>query len=97
MAAKLASEFGLSDDRSIKVAKLAASWNKLSQTRALTNADADAFSQELSGVSIADMENAEKAMIGGSMSEMNAVLSRAAEVNGTSSENMNAIMMKLFF
>jgi hypothetical protein len=97
MAANLSAQFGLSEERSIKVAKLASTYNKLSQTRALTNADADAFSQELAGVSIADMENAEKAMIGGSMAEMNAVIAKAAEVNGTTTENMNSIMMKLFF
>ena len=96
-AAGIAAQFGLSEERSLKVAKLAASWEKLAKTRALTNADADAFSYELTGVSISDMENAEKAMLGGSLSEMNAVLNKAAEVNGTTSENMSAIMMKLFF
>lgn len=97
MAESIASQYGLSEERSIKVAKLASSWDKLSKTRALTNADADAFSQELAGVSIADMESAEKAMIGGSMAEMNSVLNKAAIVNGTSPENMQSIMMKLFF
>lgn len=95
-AAHIAAEFGLSDERSIKVAKLAASWEKLAKSRALTDADADAFSRELTGVSITDMENAEKAMMGGSMSELKSVLDRAAEVNGTTSENMAAIMTKLF-
>jgi hypothetical protein len=97
MAANLSAEFGLSEERSLKVAKLAASWEKLSKSRALTNADADAFSYELTGVSIDDMENAEKAMMSGSMTELNSVIAKAAEVNGTSSENMSAIMMKLFF
>jgi hypothetical protein len=96
-AANLSAEFGLSEERSLKVAKLAASWEKLSKSRALTNADADAFSYELTGVSIDDMENAEKAMMSGSMTELNSVIAKAAEVNGTSSENMSAIMMKLFF
>ncbi len=95
-AATIAAEFGLSDERSVQVAKLAASWNKLAKSRALTNADADAFSQELAGVSMADMESAEKAMINGSASEMNAVLAKAAAVNGTTSENMALIMSKLF-
>jgi hypothetical protein len=97
MASNLSSEFGLSEERSIKVAKLASSWEKLSKTRALTNADAESFSQELAGVSIADMENAEKDLQNGSMSKLNDVLSRAATVNGTTSENMSMIMMKLFF
>ena len=97
MASNLASQFGLSDDRSIKVAQLAASWSKLAKTRALTDADADAFSQELTGVSMADMNAAEQAMNDGNNAPLNAVLVKAADVNGTTSENMSAIMMKLFF
>ena len=96
MAGNLASQFGLSEDRSIEVAKLATSWNKLSKTRALTDADADSFSHELTGVSMADMNNAEKALADGSTGPLNAVLVKAAEVNGTTPENMSTIMMKLF-
>ena len=96
LASNIASEFGLSDDRSIKVAQLAASWNKLSKTRALTEGDADAFTKELAGVSMADMDNAEKAAANGSGAELSAVLAKAAAVNGTTSENMSSIMMKLF-
>ena len=97
MASGIASEFGLSDDRSIQVAKLAASWSKVSKTRALTNADADAFAQQLAGVNFAQINSADQAMMNGSMNEMNAIITKAAEVNGTTSENMSAIMSKLFF
>ena len=97
LAAGLASEFGLSDDRSIEVAKLATSWEKLSKTRALTNADANSFAQELAGVNFSQINNAAKAMVNGSTGEMNSIIIKAAEVNGTTSENMSAIMMKLFF
>ena len=97
VAGNLASEFGLSDDRSIEVAKLGASWQKLAKTRALTNADADAFAQQLAGVNFAQIDSADKAMMNGSMNEMNAIITKAAEVNGTTSENMSAIMTKLFF
>ena len=97
MASNIAAQFGLSDDRSIKIAQLAASWNKLSKTRALTNSDADAFSQELAGVSITDMNNAEQAMADGNTVPLNSILMKAAEVNGTTPENMSTIMMKLFF
>ena len=92
MAANLASEFGLSDDRSIEVAKLAASWSKLAKTRALTNSDADAFAQQLAGVNFAQINSADQAMMNGSMNEMNVIITKAAEVNGTTSENMTAIM-----
>ena len=97
MAANLSAEFGLSDDRSIEVAKLAASWNKVAKTRALTNADADAFAQQLAGVNFAQINSADQAMMNGSMNEMNAIITKAAAVNGTTSENMAAIMSKLFF
>jgi len=97
MASHLASEFGLSDDRSIEVAKLASSWQQLSKSRALTNADADAFAQELAGVNFAEINNANKALMGGSTAELNQVIQKAAEVNGTTPENMSLIMTKLFF
>lgn len=96
MSSNLAAEFGLSEERALKVAKLAKSWEKLSKTRALTNADADAFAKELAGVTISDMQNAYERVTEGSVSEMNAVLEKAAAVNGTSSENMAVIMTKLF-
>jgi len=92
----LTAKFGLSEERALQVAKLNTSWTKLSKSRALTDADAEAFSKELTGVSITAMNNAMKAMKEGSASEMNAVLEKAAEVNGTTTENMSEIMSALF-
>lgn len=97
MAENIAAEFGLSEERALKVAKLSKSWNKLSKTRALTNADADAFAKELAGVTIGEMQGAYEDMTEGSAASMNDVLERAAAVNGTSPENMSQIMAKLFF
>jgi hypothetical protein len=97
LASSLSAQFGLSEERATTVAKLASSYEKLSKSRALTNADADAFSKELTGVTISEMQGAYKSMTEGSTSELNAVLEIAAEVNGTSSENMAVIMNKLFF
>ena len=97
LASNIASEFGLSEERSTKIAKLAATWEKLSKVRGLTNEDADAFAQELAGVNFAQINKAVSSMEQGSASEMGELVSKAAEVNGTSSENMSAIMMKLFF
>jgi hypothetical protein len=96
MSAMIASEYGLSEERSLKIAKLSQSWNQLSKSRALTNADADAFTRELSGVSIEEMKSAENSMKQGSFSEMSTVLEKAAAVNNTSVENITAIMTKLF-
>jgi hypothetical protein len=97
LAANIASEFGLSEERSTKIAKLAATWEKLAKVRGLTNEDADAFAQELAGVNFAQINQAVSSMNQGSTTDMGALVAKAAEVNGTSSENMSAIMMKLFF
>ncbi len=93
----LASQFGLSKERSVQVAKMAQAWNKLAGSRKVTDADADSFVQQLAGVSIQDMKNAETAMMQfGNQAPLNSVLDSAAKVNGTSSENMRAIMNQMF-
>ncbi len=96
MSSYVASQFGLSKDRSVVVAKMATAWNKLAKTRAVTDADADAFTKQLTGVSMTDMNKAEDAMRVGNLSPLNDVLSKAAAVNGTTSENMANIMNQLF-
>jgi hypothetical protein len=97
LADGLKSQYGLSEERSIKVAKLATSWEKLSKTRALTNADADAFAKELAGVNFSEIDSAVKGMTEGNLNDMNTIIAKAADVNGTSIENMSSIIMKLFF
>jgi len=95
-AQKMAAEFGLSEERSLKVAKLSQSWQKLSKSRALTDSDANAFSKELVGVDVSKVKAAAQAVKEGSSNQMDEVLQRAAEVNGTTSENMAQIMSKFF-
>lgn len=97
LAKGLSSEYGLSEDRSLKIAKLASSWEKLAKTRALTNADADAFAVELAGVNFSEIDQAVKSMSEGTLNDMNAIITKAAVVNGTSSENMASIIARLFF
>ena len=97
LADGLKSQYGLSEERSIKVAKLATSWEKLAKTRALTNADADAFAKELAGVNFSEIDSAVKGMSEGNLNDMNTVIAKAADVNGTSIENMSSIITKLFF
>ncbi len=97
MAQNIAANFGLSYDRSVQIAKMAQSWNKLSKTRAMTDADADGVIQKMTGVTGEAMKSAETAMIQyGNHAPMDAILNTAAQVNGTTSENMSAIMNQLF-
>ncbi|HXH74101.1 MAG TPA: hypothetical protein VNJ08_04005 [Bacteriovoracaceae bacterium] len=97
MSRNIVAEFGLTEERAFKVATLAKAWEKLSKSRALTNADADTFAKELVGVSIVDMEKAYKSLADGYQAEMTEVMEKAAEINGTTPENMTLIMTKLFF
>jgi hypothetical protein len=97
LANGLASQYGLSEERSLKVAKLASSWEKLAKTRGLTNADADAFANELAGVNFTQIDSAVKNMAQGNLDDFNSLIVKAADVNGTSIENMSSIIMKLFF
>ncbi|CAN5950677.1 unnamed protein product [Sphagnum jensenii] len=96
-AGLIAAQFGLSQDRAVEIAKMATAFNQLSQTRSITDADADAFTKQVVGVSIQDMKDAESAMMQfGNQAPLNTVLDTAAQTNGTTSENMRAIMNQLF-
>ena len=86
------SDFGLSEQRANKVAKMVVQWEKLGKARQLTDADANAFSKEMIGVDIAKAEQAYKELLAGDDSEMKSLVGEAAKVNGTSPEHMNALI-----
>ena len=81
-------DFGLSEKRSAKVAKLVLNWKKVSKSRSMSNADADAFSSRLIGVNINEAKTAYKKSLAGEDSSLDSLINKAAEVNGTSPENM---------
>jgi len=88
----LASNFGLSEERAQKVAKLVVEWDRTAKSRSLTDADANSFSKELLGVNINDATAAYKKLTEGDSSDYNSLIDVAAETNGTSPEHMNAII-----
>ena len=94
-AKKLKAQFGLSDDRSREVARLAV---QLANTdkKSMTNADYDGFSKELLGTTIGKFQNAMKAAKEGNAADMNSIIDNAAKVNGVGPEHMNEIMNGLF-
>ncbi len=96
IAEALAGEFGLSEERGLRVAKLVSDWQKLSKSRSMTNADANVFTKELLGV---DMQKAESAItkhLQGDESEVSELVKKAAQVNGTSPEHMNELLNSIF-
>lgn len=90
MAKQVSAKFGLSAERSLKVAKAGNHLRKFSSKRALTNEDTNAYIVELTG---SDLKAFEKAAEAGSMKS---VLEKAASKNGTSAEKMAEVLAKHF-
>ncbi len=87
-----ASDYGLSVDRATKVAKLVSEWEKTGKKRALTEADANAFTKELLGVNLSDAEKAYKKLVEGDKQSFENLIDTAAQTNGTTPEQMNSIV-----
>lgn len=96
MGSAMASEFGLSEERGIEIAKMATQMQKLLKKRALTEADANVFSKELFGVDMAKAQNAIVKKMAGDDSEFDQLLDQAAAANEISPEHMNKIISDLF-
>jgi hypothetical protein len=93
MGEKLSNKYGLSVDRGQEVAKTMAAYNSLISKRALTSREENYFSNSLLGV---DYDAAKKGLIGGDSEEFDALMERAAEVNGTTPEQVGAIVNEMF-
>ena len=92
IANRLAVNFGLSEGRSQKVAKLVSQYSSLSTKRSLSDKEKNFFSQELLGIEYKDVVNGMKS----EGSEMTDLFEKAAQTNNTSVEQMKAIINELF-
>ena len=90
MAKQVKGKFGLSAERSLKVAKAANHFRKFSSKRALTNEDTNAYVTEMIGVDLKTIESAYEAQ------NMKSVLEAAAAKNGTTPEKMAEVLAKHF-
>ena len=96
MAKQVKGKFGLSAERSLKVAKAANHFRKYATKRALTSEDTNAYATELVGVNFKTIEKAYENTMKGDTSDLQNVLEKAAEKNGVSPEKMGEIMAKMF-
>ncbi|MES2964905.1 MAG: hypothetical protein V4760_13525 [Bdellovibrionota bacterium] len=94
-AKKIQADFGLSEERSREVAKLAVQLADAPKSSMTTN-DYDNFSKELLGSSISQFNQAMKKSAEGDTSALNGLLDKAAKVNGVGPEHMNKIVGELF-
>ena len=90
MAKQVKGKFGLSAERSIKVAKAANHFRKFSSKRALTNEDTNAYITEMIGVDLKTIQAAHDS------GDMRSVLEAAAAKNGTTPEKMAEVLAKNF-
>ncbi len=90
MAKQVKGKFGLSAERSLKVAKAANHFRKFASKRALTAEDTNAYVVELIGSDLKAVEAAAEA------GNMKSILEKAASKNGTSPEKMAEVLAKHF-
>lgn len=89
----LIANYGLSTKRAQAVAKNISAYQKLSSKRALTEKERNFFSTELLGV---NFKNAKNALTSGNAQDLNDLLEKAADKNGTSPEQISSILTELF-
>lgn len=96
MAKQVKSKFGLSDERSLKIAKASNHFRKYASKRALTSEDTNAYAEEILGANFDEIADAYSDLKKGNLSSFNRVIEKAAEKNETSPEKMSTIVSKLF-
>jgi flagellar biosynthesis/type III secretory pathway protein FliH len=96
MAKQVKGKFGLSDERSLKIAKAANHFRKYASNRALTADDTNAYATEIIGSDFKSIESAYSNTLKGDVSGFQSVMEKAAAKNGTSPEKMTEIVTQLF-
>lgn len=96
MANQVKGKFGLSAERSLKIAKAANHFRKYSSKRALTSEDTNSYAVEIIGTDLTSIETAVEQSRKGDVSGFKSVIEKAAEKNGASPEAMTKIVTELF-
>jgi flagellar biosynthesis/type III secretory pathway protein FliH len=96
MSKQVKSKFGLSAERSLKVAKAANHFRKFATSRAFTAEDTNAYAQEIIGSDFKTIGKAYESSMKGNLSDLSSIIDRAAEKNGVSPEKMGQIVTQMF-
>ncbi|MES2856292.1 MAG: hypothetical protein V4692_10540 [Bdellovibrionota bacterium] len=94
-AEALRAEFGLSERRSRQLARLAIKLAERS-AKSMSDADYDGFVKEVLGASASEVSTAMQSAAIGNSQPMNALVDKAASVNGVGREHINQILSNLF-
>tara|TARA_B100000029_G_scaffold377379_1_gene372081 strand:+ start:157 stop:1020 length:864 start_codon:yes stop_codon:yes gene_type:complete len=85
----ISSNYGLSEERSLFLAKMAKSFNKIKKNRAITRKDLKKMSLKVLG---STLESFEKAFFEGDLEMKKHLLSNASKLNGTGPEHMKRLI-----
>jgi flagellar biosynthesis/type III secretory pathway protein FliH len=96
MSKQVQAKFGLSANRSLKIAKAANHFRKASTSRAFTSEDTNAYAREIIGADFNKISKAYESSLKGDLSDLNSLLKAAAEKNETTPEKMGEIVTKMF-
>lgn len=96
MSKQVKAKFGLSAERSLKIAKAANHFRKYATSRALTSEDTNAYAKEIIGADFGKISKAYESSMKGDLTDLNSLLEVAAEKNGTTPEKMGEIVTKMF-
>ena len=91
-AANLENQFGLSEERSLEVAKLVSNVSKIKKNRGVTSRDLDAFSQKPLGFNVDEALKAYEKLAQGEGQNWEELMERAAQTNDISPESMKEII-----
>ncbi|MDC0253698.1 hypothetical protein OAK75_02290 [Bacteriovoracales bacterium] len=91
-ASKLENQFGLSEKRSLEVAKLIKNINKVKKNRGVTSRDLESFSKKLLGFNVDEALKAYEKLAQGEGQNWEALMEQAANKNDISPESMKEII-----
>ena len=86
------SAYGLSDERAASVAKITYSFKKIQNKRSLSDKEMNIYTQKVLGVDYTAGKKALEKHIQGDSADMEAMMERAADMNGTSPEAVTELM-----
>ncbi|RLA62639.1 MAG: hypothetical protein DRQ88_08305 [Epsilonproteobacteria bacterium] len=89
---ELSLNYGLSDERSIEVAKILTHMDKINQKRSLTAIEKDIVSKQLLGIDYTTSKSALEKHLQGDSKGMEELYQKAAELNGITPEHVNDLL-----
>ncbi len=94
MADALRSNYGLSSERAVKIAKITGAFEKIRNKRSLSESEFSIFTQEVLGTDFASAKKAYEQHLFGDSNNLDRLIGRAAELNGTTPEAVREIIFE---